>query len=310
MEDMKVNLAICREVNMRYILENEKIKVEIESYGAELKSAICKDTKKEYMWQADPKFWGRTSPVLFPFVGDLVNKKYMFEGKAYDMTSHGFARDKEFDLVSKTENEIWFVLRDSQETYTNFPFHFELEVGYEIIGKQVKVKWKVYNPGQERENQNLYFSIGAHPAFICPIDGEADKCGYKLFFDAENEIKHHGNLRGTCTREDLTLVLNDGRVEITKDFFDRSTYIIENKQLKTIGIENPKGEKYVTVDFDTPLVAVWSPVGGKNAPFICIEPWWGRADYEDFRGDLTEREYGNVLEKGDTFKNTYTITFE
>jgi len=295
---------------MRYTLENEKIKIEIDSFGAELKSAISKDTGKEYMWYADPVFWGRTSPVLFPFVGDLVGKKYTFEGKEYAMTSHGFARDNEFELIRKTPSEIWFSFKDNEKTYEIYPFHFDLQIGYAIHEKSVDVMWKVINPGQEREDENLYFSIGAHPAFNCPINGEENKSGYRLYFGKAEEIHYYGNLRGTCTREDKVLDLTDHRVVLSADFFDRSTYIIDNKQLDTIAIETPDGNPYVTVTFDTPLVAVWSPIGGKNAPFLCIEPWWGRADYEDYSGDLTSREHSNAINTKEEFYNKYTISFE
>ncbi len=295
---------------MRYILENEKLKVFIESVGAEIKSVVNKETDMEYMWYAKPEYWGRTSPILFPFVGAVVDKKYRFEGKEYTMESHGFARDLEFEVDQLSQEEIWFELKNSESTYANYPFCFTLRIGYILCKNNLKVKWEVYNPGQNREDNNLYFSIGAHPAFNCPIGGEDSKEGYRLFFGDAAEIHHHGNLNGTCTHEDILLKLENNRAVITKDFFDRSTYIIENKQLSTVAIETPDGKAYVTVKFDTPLVGIWSPVHGKNAPFICIEPWWGRADYDDFTGELQEREHGNVLEQNETFKNEYEIIFE
>lgn len=294
---------------MRHILENECLKVEIESFGAELKSVVNKMNNREYMWCADEKYWARTSPVLFPFVGSVVDKKYRFEGKEYEMGSHGFARDMEFETTSENDNEIWFRLVDNNETYVNYPFRFVLEIGYVLVGNSLEVKWKVTNPGQDREDEKLYFSIGAHPAFNCPINNEADKSGYRLFFGSADKINHHGNLHGTCTREDICLKLENHRAVISNDFFDRSTYIIENKQLDTVAIETPDGNAYVTVEFDAPLIGIWSPVNGKNAPFVCIEPWWGRADYDDFKGNLQERDYENKLTKGEIFTNSYKITF-
>lgn len=294
---------------MRYILENDLLKVEIDSYGAEIKSVKNKATGFEYIWCGDPAIWGRTAPVLFPFVGTCKDKKYVFEGKEYAMTSHGFARDKEHEVVSYSKSEIWFSLKDSKETYENYPFHFEFLNGYKLEDDTVTVTWKVKNPGQEREDKNLYFSLGAHPAFTCPIHGEKNKSGYKLFFEGINEVKHHGNLTGTCTHEDLTLKLEDNRIVMGEDFFERSTYIVEGKQTGKVGIEDPAGHRFITVSFDMPLFAVWSPAG-KNAPFICIEPWCGRADYDDFNGDLPAREYGNTLGEGGEFKKSYSVKFE
>lgn len=294
---------------MRYTLENETLKIEIESKGAELKSVINKETGLEYMWQADPEFWGRTSPVLFPFVGEVKDGHYFFEGKEYKMGQHGFARDTEFEIATKEAGKIWFQIKDSEDTYNKYPFHFKLEIGYELIGNKVNILWKVTNPGQDREDQTLYFSIGAHPAFNCPINGDEDKNGYKMFFKDAKEIRHHGNLTGTCTHEDLVLALDaNGCAEITAETFNRSTYIVENKQTDSMAILDRNGKAYIIVDFDTPLFGVWSPIG-KNAPFVCIEPWWGRADYDDFAGELPDREYGNTLESGQVFDNIYSITF-
>ena len=299
---------------MRYVLENEQLRVEIESFGAEVKSIRSKASGQEYMWYADKKFWARTSPVLFPFVGSIMNKEFTYDGKTYPMGQHGFARDMEHALISRTEDTIWFELQSSPETIARYPFAFILNVGYALCGNEVKVMWKVTNPGQEtapNTAQPLYFSIGAHPAFLCPIHGEQSKTGYKLFFGDVDEIHHHGNVvsTGMALREDIVLPLTDHRAVITEDFFDRCTIMVEGKQTGVVGIEDPEGKRFVTVTFDTPLFAIWSPEG-KNAPFLCIEPWYGRCDAVDFKGTLEEREYEYKLEKDEVFDASYTMRFE
>jgi len=292
---------------MRYVLENEFLTIEIESYGAELRSVKSKTTGEEYMWQADPKFWGRTSPVLFPFVGSLKNKEFWYEGKAYPMGQHGFARDMKFWLLSHGDSEAWFELLSNDDTREKFPMDFKLVIGYQLCENKVKVIWKVENP----YNEVLYFSIGAHPAFNCPFHGEESKNGYKLFFGNVDEIHHHGNTTDTglaIMDEDIVIPLKDNQVEITEDFFDRCTYMIERNQTKEVGIVDPEGRRYVTVEFDMPLFAIWSPEK-KNAPFICIEPWCGRCDAVDFEGSLEEREYGNKLLPNQVFETEYTMIF-
>lgn len=57
---------------------------------------------------------------------------------------------------------------------------------------------------------------------------------------------------------------------------------------------------------DAPLFGIWSPAG-KHAPFVCIEPWYGRCDRVGFCQELSEREYGNVLEASETFQVYYDI---
>lgn len=292
---------------MRYVLENEKLRAEIDTFGAELKSVINKTSDLEYMWQGDPKYWGRTSPILFPFVGRLKNDTFLYDGKAYSMGQHGFARDMEFTMFSKTDTTIWFALASNEETLKKFPFTFVLRIGYELCGNELRVLWKVENLSAEK---TLHFGIGAHPAFNCPLYGEDSKAGYKLYFGGIDALAHHGNdLRtGLSLNEDLTLPLENNRAVITPEFFDRCTYIAEGNQTKEIGLEDPQGNRILSVLFDMPLFGIWSPEG-KNAPFLCIEPWYGRCDAEDFEGTLSERAFNNTLEQGKIFQTSYIIRF-
>lgn len=292
---------------MNKYIESDNLIVRIDSYGAEVKSVLNKNGYKEYMWYADGKYWGRTSPVLFPFVGSVKDKKYTWKGIDYAMGQHGFARDMEFSIVSEEKSKISFSLKSSEETLAKYPFDFELIITYTVTDMEVQVEWEVINPA----NDTMYFSIGAHPAFLCPVNGEEDKFGYKLYFEGVDEIHHHGNTRDTglaIMSEDIKMPLNDHRVEITKEFFDRCTYMIEGNQTKLVGIEDPNGSRLLDVKFNTPLFAIWSPEE-KNAPFICIEPWYGRCDATDFEGDLSQREHTNVLASGEHFTGGYSMKF-
>lgn len=289
---------------MRYILENEVLRAEIDSFGAEVKSVRRKADDREYMWQGDPKYWGRTSPVLFPFVGVPKDREYSYEGKTYAMGQHGFARDMEFSLESREENAVWFVLVSTEETYEKYPFAFRLHIGYELEENQIHVLWKVENT----DHKPMYFSIGAHPAFLCPIHGEKDKSGYGLKFGGlTGELHHHGNTpEGLAVMQDEILPLKDGAVVFTPGFFDKCTYMVEGKQTGEVSLLDREGAPYVTVRFDAPLFAVWSPEG-KEAPFVCIEPWYGRCDAVDFEGSIAERDYEEALAAGGTFEASYRI---
>lgn len=313
---------------MRYLLENNKLSVVIESFGAEIKSVKGKENEREYMWHGDKKYWGRTSPVLFPFVGSLKNKEFSVDGKKYPMGQHGFARDMEFELVSQSDNSILFVLKSNADTFSKYPYDFELRIGYELKDNSVKVIWEVQNTGSE----TMPFSIGAHPAFLCPVNDDSAKEGYKISFgkftektgntllntvidingvtSPVEEIRHHGNTRdtGLAITEDIVLPLTEGCTSITPNFFDRCTYMIENNQANSVGLVDLMGHEYVTVLFDTPLFAIWSPEE-KNAPFICIEPWYGRCDHVDFEGELKDREYTNFCENGQSFHGEYVMKF-
>ena len=287
-------------------MENETLCVEIDSFGAELKSVKNKDTQQEYMWQGDSNYWGRTSPILFPFVGNLKNRCYRYDGKSYNMGSHGFARDMEHTMLSKTDTAIYFELVNTEETLQKYPFTFVLNVGYELAGNELRVVWQVTNTATDKA---LHFSIGAHPGFNCPIYGEENKAGYKLYFAGMDEIHYHGHTStGLSVKEDFILPLKNHRAIITPEFFDRGTYIIEDCQTKEIGLEDPNGNRIVSMFFDMPVLALWSPEG-KNAPFLCIEPWCGICDSVDFEGTLEERAFNNCLKAGKQFSTSYIMRF-
>jgi len=288
---------------MNYRLDNGVLEINVASKGAELIS-IKDETGKEYLWQGDEKYWGRQSPILFPFVGRLKNQEYTYEGKKYPMTQHGFARDKEFSVIEHNEDEIWLELRDDGETYKLYPFHFSLKIGYRLVENRIEVLWKVENI----DTKTMYFNIGAHPGFFCPIDGEKDKVGYALEFNSKGNPKYYGadydtGLRFSKLHE---LKLENGRSIITKEYFDETTYIFEDNQISEVSLVKPSGEKYVTVRFDMPILAVWSKERA-DAPFVCLEPWCGRCDRMDFNGNLADREYNTVLEAGEVFNNVYSI---
>lgn len=288
----------------RYSLENGQISIRVDSLGAELKSLKKITTGMEYMWDARPEYWKRTSPVLFPIVGSLNNGSYHYNGKEYPMPQHGFARDTEFALMRQTEDELVFALRASEGTKAKYPFDFELESGYRLDGNRLVVSWKVTN----RDSKEMYFSIGGHPAFMCPVGGSGVQTDYKLLFDAKDKITASiiGN-GGTLSSRQKEYVLNDGMMDITADLFDEDALIIEDGQAHSVSLCDREGQPYLTVDFDAPLFGVWSPAK-KNAPFVCIEPWYGRCDRETFEGDLSEREWGNKLAPEETFYAEYTIT--
>lgn len=285
-----------------YILKNQEITIKIASLGAELKSLVENKTGTEYMWCGDPAYWKRTSPILFPVVGAYQNNESRYRGKTYALPQHGFARDMEFKLLSQEEDSIRFVLEDTEATRAAYPFAFRLEIGYEIAGRRLNVFWRVYNPAAEA----MYFSIGGHPAFRCPLkDGQA-QTAYTLAFDVPGPLKSRLLGKGGVSDAFKTYPLKDGRMRITEDLFDKDALIIENHQAQAVSLVNPEGEVYLTVSFDAPLFGIWSPPR-KQAPFVCIEPWYGRADHEMFQGELDQREWGNELAPGETFGASYEI---
>lgn len=287
-----------------FTLKNEALSVTIDTAGAEIIS-IQDLSGTEYIWHADPAYWKRHAPVLFPFVGSLVGKEYRYHGKAYPMGQHGFARDMEFTLLASTATEARYLLRANEETLTKYPFDFELEIIYRLEGSAVTVIWQVTNRGEE----TMPFSIGAHPAFLCPIEPGTKRTDYEFRFDNEKPMTFHaiaeGGLADTHTEHALPET-EQHFLTLSEHLFDGDALIIENDQAHLVELAK-KGEKpYISVRFDAPLFGLWSPAGA-DTPFVCIEPWYGRCDATDFTGTLEEREYGQTALPGETVTYSYQI---
>lgn len=288
-----------------YELRNDTVAIGLESLGAELKSLKRLDTGTEYMWRADPAFWDRTSPILFPFVGSVNGREYRAKGRTYAMNQHGFARDMEFGLLSQSEDEIWFELRDNEETRKMYPYAFLLRLGYRLLSDGVEVKWQVENPGKE----GLAFSIGGHPGFNCPLEGD-------IFQKTDCYLKFENIERFESTRVGDGLVIDEkgtyeleqgGYLAVTEHLFDCDTLVLEDYQTNTVSICRPDKSPYVTVTMENvPVWGIWTR--SPKAPFICIEPWYGRCDRTGFSGDLAEREWGNMVRPGESFEASYKIT--
>ena len=283
-------------------ISNDKVTIQVDSLGAELKSLKGLPDGREYMWQGDPAYWGRTSPVLFPIVGGLKDGRYRVNGREYTMGQHGFARDMEFRLKSQVASEIWFFLESNEETLQKYPYPFLLEIGYEITERTVVVKWRVCNQAKEP----IWFSIGGHPAFLCPIDPGTDQTQYRLVFDEKEKLVSSCIEDGLLGPKKKTYALRDGILPVTADLFDNDALVIEGEQAHSVALARPDGRPYLTVDFDAPLFGIWSPPK-KKAPFICIEPWYGRCDSVDFTGEFQEREWGQQLSEA-VFEVQYRIT--
>ena len=163
-----------------HTLKNDVLTVQVKEHGAELASIMKGST--EYLWQADPAFWGRHSPVLFPIVGSVWEKRYRVDGVEYEMGQHGFARDIDFTLVEGNDTEVRYRLESSAETLAKYPYPFVLEIAYKLQENRLDVIWEVCNPSQE----DMYFQIGAHPAFYYPdYDPQAAGRGFLSFDRSE-----------------------------------------------------------------------------------------------------------------------------
>lgn len=283
-----------------YQIKNHKMTLTVAEHGAEIRSVEVDGMER--MWDANPAFWGRTAPILFPIVGALKDNSYQYEGETYSMSQHGFARDMEFTLTEQTEESLQFVLSDNSETYENYPFHFQLTVSYEIFESYINIGWKVLNTDEKK----MYFQIGGHPAFACPCEGGMIRDDYSIKV-GELPLLETAFLEKGLLGEEKELLANE--LLLKEDTFARDAYIIQNETVGHVDLVNQVSNQVkVRVLADVPVWGIWS-TADKKAPFVCIEPWYGRCDKTDFSGELSEREYIQSLEPGETFTGGYQIEF-
>lgn len=287
-----------------FVLRNDHLTVTIDSKGAELTSIKFNKTGVEYLWDGNEKFWKRHACILFPFVGMPFKQQYKHEGKVYKMGQHGFARDKVFEIVESNDTVFHGKLVSDDSTLQIYPFKFILELKYVLKDASIECTWIVTNP----DTKELIFSIGGHPAFFCPLNGEGKKNQYYIGFDTADPNYTTVTDDGYSLSGVHTLKLdNDKFFQIKDDMFDKvPTYIFDSKNIKKVMLATPDKKPYVSLTFDMPLLGIWSP--SPDCPFMCLEPWFGRCDDNNYSGELKDKPFVNKLEKGNVFSTTYTIS--
>lgn len=287
-------------------LKNDLLTVSIDTHGAELQSIRDNRNNYEYLWHGDARFWNRRSPVLFPIVGSVWDGKYTMDGKEYTLGQHGFARDCEFEVMTDVpENEAWFALDYNEDTLAHFPRKFRLEIGYGLQDDRLTVMWRVKNL-DERE---MDFQIGAHPAFNYPGFRASDSVHGYLLFDNRELSTQLLKEKGCIGYDEMKVEVDEeGMVPVTATTFDINTIVLADDQVHRVSLLDAARRPYLSVLFRAPVVGIWSPE--PEAPFVCIEPWYGRCDRAGYQGEFADREYVNRLAPGATFDASYMVIFD
>lgn len=286
-------------------LRNEQISIVVAEKGAELQS-IKDEEEKEYLWQGDPKFWPRRSPILFPLVCSVENDTYRVEGKEYHLPRHGFARDKDFTVIRQGEDRVTLALHESEETLKVYPFCFNLAVTYRLNGNRIHVIWHVENT----DTKELHFQIGGHPAFNVPgIEAGDDLKGCITLDCKEPLVALKSYADGSHEMEEVPVEAEYGVIEFDNHFFRNDSVKIHNSQVRQAVLLDEDDQPAVTVSFRTPVIAFWSPFG-KQAPFVCIEPWYGIGDPRGYNGEFKDKPLMNHLQPGASFMSEYIISIK
>ncbi|MFT4202870.1 MAG: aldose 1-epimerase family protein [Chitinophagaceae bacterium] len=284
-------------------LENEQLQIQIVEKGAELQSV--KANGLEYIWGGNPAFWGKHSPVLFPIVGGLKGNSYTFQGKTYQLGRHGFARDTIFTVLEKPKNEtVLLGIADTEETKKVYPFSFQFFIRYTLKDNSLHIDYTVRNT----DTQDVYFSVGAHPAFNVPLEKDLSFEDYALHFNQKEYSSIFPlDANGQTLTDSIPFLQDTQELPLKKTLFYKDALVFKDLKSDEITLKSEKSAHGLTVAFDGfPYMGIWS---AKDADFVCIEPWNGIADNVEASGDITQKEGIISLSPTKLFNAGWSIRF-
>jgi galactose mutarotase-like enzyme len=288
---------------MKYEIENKLLRIAVNEAGAELSAIKSVTTGKDFMWSGDPAIWGSTSPVLFPVIGAIKNGFVKYEGNEYKVPRHGIVRNnRDVKLIDKTADSLTFELVSSVDSLEIYPFAFSFQIRYSLQENQILVHHRVINEG----NDTMLFSLGAHPAFKCPLhDGDKYEDYYLEFEHSENDVTWLLTSDGLVSSETKP-ILNQTRIlPLAHDLFENDALIFKNLKSRKVTLKSQTASEAVTVQFDDfSYVGIWAKT---NGDFVCIEPWLGIADRADSDQQFENKEGILKLAAGKTFEASYSI---
>jgi len=287
-----------------HTLENNKLKISVKKTGAELCNIAAFKNKKRFMWDANPDVWGSYAPNLFPIIGALKEDTYIFENKTYTLPKHGFIRHNEnIKLLEQTTNSLTFGLTYSEESLKIYPFKFEFTITYTLNDNKIEVLHTVKNV----DNKTLYFSVGGHPAFKCPVFENETYDDYYLEFETtENSETHLINMdNGLISSKTKPMLNHTNKLNLFHDIFNEDALIFKDLNSRKVALKSNKNGEILNVNYeDFGYLGIWAK---PNGDYVCIEPWLGIADSESTNQNFKEKEGILALEPNETFKAAYSI---
>lgn len=280
---------------MKIILSNSELTATIDSFGAELIS-LKNNNNREYIWEGNPDYWGKHSPILFPIVGSLKNNSYHNNNSIFHLQRHGFAREMDFDVLEQSNGKVVFSLKETAATLEKYPFKFELQISYTLTNSELKIGFNVIN----NNPFSMPFSIGAHPAFAIANKFES----YELLFEKSENLVVSKLENDLISNSTYKLPIENNSLPLTYSLFENDALIFKTIESKSVTIcEN--GIPFLKVHYnDFPSLGIWTK---SQAPFICIEPWIGYADTVENNGNIEEKEGIKILGVNQTFETNYLI---
>ena len=284
-------------------LENDYLNVNINTLGAELTGLFDKRDGIEHMWSADPKYWPRRAPILFPCVGESKDGSVHINGIEYPMGRHGFVRHEEFAVVSHTESTVVLELRNSSATEQFYPFRFAFRTTFRLDGDKLIQSFEVLNT----DDRQIGFQLGGHPAFAVPFRADEKYDDYEVVFDSPQTLERHLLTdKGLYSGKTRPFLSNEEKFGLFYDLFNEDALVFKDIEAKTAWIQHKSGGKRLQVDYQGfHHLGIWSVPG---ADYVCIEPWIGCADMVDQPDDFFKKDSVVVLNPAQSFTAAFTIS--
>ena len=280
---------------MKITLSNSELTATINTFGAELIS-FKNNSNREYIWEGNPNYWGKHSPILFPIVGSLKNNNYIYNNSIYNLPRHGFAREMDFEVKEKTDLEVVFSLKQTGATLEKYPFNFELQISYTLTNSVLKIGYKVIN----NNDFSMPFSIGAHPAFALPSDFK----NYELLFEKSEKLIVSTLENDLISNATYILPMENNSLRLNYSLFENDALVFKTIASKSVTLAENNIPLLKVHYKDFPSLGIWTK---SQAPFICIEPWIGYADTIENNGNIEDKEGIQILGVNQTFETNYLI---
>ncbi len=282
-------------------IASDHLSVAINPFGAEL-THITDADGRELMTDADPAFWPRHAPILFPVIGVVNQGVIRVDGTEYPMTKHGFARDLMFETARHDRDHAVLQLAASNATREMYPFDFVLDIGFRIEGFRLTLEARIAN----KHDTPMPAQFGFHPALAWPLPFGEPRDAHRIIFQTGEparlkEINPDGLIAQATRPSPL-----DGRELLLRDaLFDNDALVWDPVESNRVTYGAAQGP-VLDVDFpDTPRLGIWTKPG---AHFVCIEPWHGIADPEGFTGELKDKPGVFIIAPGGEKRMSMSIT--
>ncbi|MDD2534913.1 MAG: aldose 1-epimerase family protein, partial [Eubacteriales bacterium] len=282
---------------MESILKNHLMSVKINSTGAEAVEIRRLDLDCSYLWGGDAAYWGSHSPVLFPMVCAAMNGEIKVDNQHYAMMNHGYARKTEFELFEQSETTAAYRLQANEKSLAMYPFKFQLTLHYSLVENSLKIDYFVKNIDEKA----IYFQIGTHPGFNCPLEKDRAFEDYYLEFSQPEILERHYMNTANVLIADKTTLIGEhvSQLPMTRSLFADGALVFPEVKSNRIVLKSDLSPRAVAVTYQNMnQLGIWQ---AKDAPFVCIEPWHGLADVDGYTGEFKDREAVIQLAQGETF---------